>query len=55
MEIYLIDRETKEIKSTYTNVKSWSENFVETINNGLKSKIYCDSETEYFANVYNAE
>lgn len=55
MEIYLIDRETKEIRSTYTNVKSWTANSVETINNGLRSKIYCDTETEYFTNVKERE
>lgn len=48
MIIYLIDRETNEIKNTYTNVAKWAENFVECSNNGLRSKFYCDSEVEYF-------
>lgn len=50
MEIYLIDRETNEIKGVYTNVDKWSVNFVEFTNNGFKTKIYCDIETEYFTN-----
>lgn len=50
MTIYLIDKETNKIKSTYTDVAKWSANFVEYTNNGLRAKIYCDSETEYFTN-----
>jgi len=49
MEVYLIDRETNEIKDTYTNVDRWAENFVEFTTNGYRSKIYCDIETEYFS------
>ena len=50
MKIYLIDRETNVINGIYSNVDKWSANFVEYTNNGLKTKIYCDSETEYFTN-----
>ena len=50
MTIYLIDKETNEIKGTYSNVDKWSANFVECTSNGLRTKIYCDSETEYFTN-----
>ena len=49
MEIYLIDRETNEVKNTYINVVRWGTNFVEQINNGLRTKVYCDAETEYFS------
>lgn len=48
MKIYLINKEDNEIKNTYTNVDAWSVHFVEFTNNGLKTKIYCDIETEYF-------
>lgn len=48
MEVYLINRETNEIKDAYINVYKWAENFVECINNGLRSKFYCNSEIEYF-------
>lgn len=49
MMIYLIDSVNNEIKNTYKNVDKWSVNFVEFTNNGLKTKIYCNSEIEYFA------
>lgn len=49
MEVYLIDRETNEVKNTYTNVVRWGTDFVEQTNNGLRTKIYCDAETEYFS------
>ena len=49
MMIYLIDSVNNEIKNTYTNVDKWSVNFVEFTSNGFKTKIYCDSETEYFS------
>lgn len=48
MIIYLIDSVNNEIKNTYTNVDKWAENFVECIDNGLRSKFYCNSEIEYF-------
>ena len=48
MKIYLINKEDSEINVTYTNVYKWAENFVECINNGLRSKFYCNSEIEYF-------
>lgn len=51
MSIYLIDRETNEIINTYTNIVSWAENFVECKNNNLRSKIYCDTQTEYFTDI----
>ena len=49
MEIYLIDKNNNEIKRTYSNVINWSYDFVKFINGGFASKIYCDSETEYFS------
>lgn len=49
MEIYLINNKTNEIKQTYTNVTSWSYNFVEFTNGG-RCKIYCDTEKEHFSN-----
>lgn len=51
MEIYLIDRETNKIKSTYTNVIKWGADFVEFTNNGLRAKIYCNAEIEYFTDI----
>lgn len=55
MNIYLIDRETNEIKDTYTNVNNWAEDFVEFATNGLRSKIYCNVETEYFSDEKGGE
>lgn len=48
MEIYLIDVETNEVKQTFKDVKSWSENYVLYDNGGYLGKIYCDTSTEYF-------
>ena len=48
MTVYLIDKETNEIKSTYNNVIEWGFNFVEYMNGGYRAKMYCDTETEYF-------
>ena len=47
MIVYLINKENKEVISTYMNVINWAENFVE-YNNGYRGKIYCNTETEYF-------
>lgn len=52
MKVYLIDRETNEIKNTYDNVISWGINYVEYLNGGFRAKIYCNEETEYFTNEY---
>ena len=48
MVIYLINKLTNSVVEVFDNVKSWGENFVEFTTNGLRSKIYCDIETEYF-------
>ena len=49
MKVYLINKETNEIIKEYTNIISWSYNFVE-YNNGGRCKIYCN-ENEYFTDV----
>ena len=50
MEVYLTDRETKEIKQTFRNVTNWAENYVEYYNGG-RAKTYCDTEAEYFTDI----
>lgn len=49
MEAYLIDKETNEVKQTFSNVLSFRENYVEYLNNGCRGKIYCDTEIEYIS------
>lgn len=49
MEAYLIDKETNEVKQTFTNVLNFGENYVEYLNNGCRGKIYCDTQTEYIS------
>lgn len=49
MEIYLIDKQLNKVKREYSNVIDWSQDYVEFINDGFRSKIYCDAETEYFS------
>ena len=53
MKVYLIDRHKEEIKQTYDGVISWRADFVEYLNRGCRSKIYCDLNTEYFTDGYN--
>lgn len=48
MIVYLIDIESGEVKQTYTNVISFSHNYVEFDNNG-RCKIYCNPEIEFFS------
>ena len=55
MEVYLVNKETKEIVETYKAVIQWSYNFVEYKIGGGRCKIYCDEEIEYFTNVNNLE
>ena len=47
MEIFLINKNTKEVKNTYTNVINWGPNFVEFYNGNFRGKIYCNND-EYF-------
>jgi hypothetical protein len=49
MEIYLINNETNEVTQTYQNVEIWGYNFVEYRNNGMRGKIYCDTNIEHFS------
>lgn len=49
MEIYLIDKETNEVKAIYNNVINWRANFIIYNNNGNIGKTYCDAQTEYFS------
>ena len=51
MEIYLIKKETREIKNSYNNVLKWDSDYVEYLNCGYRGKIYCDRQTEYFTNM----
>ena len=48
MKVYLINKETNQTIQTFENVIEWADNFVEYMNGGYRSKIYC-SENEYFA------
>jgi hypothetical protein len=47
MEVYLIDKETNEVKQTFANVVSFGENYVEYLNNGCRGKLYFNTEIEY--------
>lgn len=49
MIVYLVDKETKEIKDTYYNVILFTENSITFNNNRFPGKIFC-SDTEYFTN-----
>lgn len=49
MEVYLIDKETNEVKQTFTNVVSFREDYVEYLNNGCRGKIYFNTEIEYIS------
>lgn len=56
MEVYLINKETKEVVDTFRNVTKWNYNYVEYLNNGNKGKSYCNEEIEYFSDIVdNAE
>ena len=52
MKLYLINKEAKELIQTFYNVIYWGYNFVEYNNGGYRTKIYCDTETEYFTDKF---
>lgn len=50
MKIYLIDKVTNSILEEFENVQSWGTDFVEYLNNGQRSKTYCN-ENQYFTDM----
>lgn len=54
MRIYLIDSNTKETLTTFTNVLIWDYTFVEYDNNGYRNRTYAVDNT-YFTDKLNKE
>lgn len=49
MNVYLIDKNTGEVKQSFSNVTYWDECCVEYSEFGCRGKVYCNENDEYFS------